>query len=148
MCEVYIVHLYSYLRRIRPIFAAQSQNLAVHPRVFFKIRYICFLKITVCILSLAMAFLIVQPVISLNKLKGTCCSGHCCKKKENKKSSAGNKDCNPLMRCQLCSLFIVSGFTPSESSNFSISEKVFIRNDNRTVKNLSECWHPPNYTGC
>ena len=93
-----------------------------------------------------MAFLTVQPLMPIkNKQAENCRKDQCCKKKVDKKEKTGNKDCNPLMNCPYCTLFIAKRNYPVEITLYNIKEKVFIKNDNRTVKNLSECWHPPNY---
>lgn len=106
-----------------------------------------YLKVTVHILSFVMAFLMLQPLISVNnKSIDKCCSTQGCKKKEDQKENTSNKDCNPLMNCLFCTLFIVSKSYQGEIKPLNTKEKIFIRNDNRIVKNLSECWHPPNFT--
>ena len=103
------------------------------------------MKATVYILSLVMAFLMVQPLIPVNN-KEECCSEKCCKKKEDKKENSKNKDCNPLMNCRFCALFIVSKSYQVEINPINTREKILIINDNRIIKNLSECWHPPKFT--
>lgn len=103
------------------------------------------MKATVYILTFVMAFLTVQPLMPLNnKQTENCCTEQYCKKKEKKKNT-GNKDCNPLMNCSSCALFIVSKSYLKEITAHNNKEKIFIKNDNRTVKNLTEFWHPPEY---
>ena len=116
------------------------------PILFLKKRNIfAQLKATVYILSLVMAFLMVQPLIPVNNKK-ECCSEKCCKKEENKRNNKTNKDCNPLLNCPFCTLFIVNKSHQGEINPLNTRDKILIRNDNRVIKNLSECWHPPNFT--
>ena len=103
------------------------------------------MKIAASIFLGIIALLLVQPLVAMNSSENDdCCSEDCCKKECPKKDDQGNKDCNPFTNCALCSLFLISRQPIAAANIVEVKEVFFIKNDNRIIQNLSECWHPPN----
>ena len=107
------------------------------------------MKLTASVLLFLVTFFTVQPVLSVNKssAKMQCCmKGHCKKKMSNKskKGRCEGMNCNPFMGCAYCGMYILVKpaivVIPA-----ACKDKIHISNDNRTVKNLSDFWHPPNF---
>ncbi len=73
-----------------------------------------------------------------------CCSDGCCKEEPVKKDTKQTKDCNPFMTCPLCSLFLTAKISILPDVTIQDKSVFFVKNDNRIIQNLSECWHPPN----
>lgn len=92
-----------------------------------------------------MAFLMVQPLMEVIKPVEDCCSTGCCKKNDKRKDGNTGKDCNPLMACEFCNLFVVCENISVVALLIDTKVKISIMDDNRIIKSLTECWHPPNF---
>src|SRR5258706_6853523 len=114
------------------------------------------MKPVALILILIWTGLIIEPVFASFSTKATssscsknkpvqssCSKSKCSKSKQPDKKDCENNRCNPLMSCPTGNFYL---FGPS---NFSISlfiiskQKTILVNDNRILKQLTECWHPP-----
>jgi len=104
------------------------------------------MKVGAFIFLSIVCFLIIEPLFAIvDTAKPKCGATKCCKKTGSKKSSKEeNKDCNPFMGCSSCNLFIIAKPVSYLHSVIIAKRKIIIRNDNRIVQHLSECWHPPN----
>jgi hypothetical protein len=104
------------------------------------------MRLAAYILFSLVCFLVVEPLFSGKKTAMTKCGASlCCKKHASKKSSKEqDKDCNPFMGCSSCNLFIIDKPVPDQLPVILLKEKNIVKNDNRIIQNLSECWHPPN----
>jgi hypothetical protein len=115
------------------------------------------MKAGACILTLIWAVLLVEPVFanfttntaksscSKNKVAQSSCSMSKCKKSRpsKDKNDCEKNRCNPLMACPTGN-FYLSGHSHLSISPLLISrQKTILVNDNRILKRLSECWHPP-----
>ncbi len=76
-------------------------------------------------------------------------SSPCSKKKCSKNSESGNKGscgnegCNPSLGCSSGNFYVQSYYQITLTVFTSQIQKLFVKNDDRLVKSLSECWHPP-----
>lgn len=108
------------------------------------------MKLAAYIFAFLLSFYTLQPVVSsvINRvtLSGCAKQSHCCKKNRKvpvKKDNCENRGCNPFMGC------VYGNFYMTEKSSISFTifiipkQKTGIFNDNRIVKNASDCWHPP-----
>ncbi len=102
------------------------------------------MKLSAYIFFFIMLSMTALPFSSICTQKEQTCSESCCKKEPCKKENKENKNCNPFTTCPLCSSFLPA--KPSILIAFTLQSKIifFIKNDNRIIQNLSECWHPPN----
>jgi hypothetical protein len=73
----------------------------------------------------------------------------CSSKKCNKPSGSEDKDncksngCNPSLGCSSGNFYVHHHYQISMPSWFEQKQKTSLINDNRIVKNMSECFHPP-----
>ena len=78
------------------------------------------------------------------KAQSSCCKSKCDKpvNKEDENDCEGNL-CNPLMSCPTGNFYLFTqphlSITPLEIS----TDKKSLINDNRIIKQMSDCWHPP-----
>jgi hypothetical protein len=77
--------------------------------------------------------------------KSSCSKKSTCSKEDNKedKNDCEKNRCNPLLCCPTGNFYLVGQqllhiIPPSISK-----KKAILINDNRILKSLSECWHPP-----
>jgi hypothetical protein len=109
------------------------------------------MKFSAAILLLILGFYSVQPILKVEAKESSkgCCSKKKCTKKmpeQSKRSSCEGMACNLLVGCPFNALYYVSN-KPVLTFILPIKkERVFISNDNRTIKCITECWHPPNGT--
>ena len=108
------------------------------------------MKIGAAIFILITGFFTVAPALRQDSSKAgmsTCAKSRgCCHKKETdkkKKQGCEGMNCNLFVYCPYCSMYLVPG--PSVPClPAADKEKTVISNDNRTIKSLSDFWHPPN----
>lgn len=115
------------------------------------------MKTRACILLVLWSTLLIEP-LSANfniesvysvcakkqKMQSSCCKSKC-EKQENKKEKKDceNKNCNPLMSCPSGNFYL---FNQSHLTTAPLSlskERKALINDSRIVKQMDDCWHPP-----
>lgn len=105
------------------------------------------MKIGAAILLVIIGFFTIQPAfpVQQEKTKMGCCLKERCKKKMpvQKKKSCEGMACNPFLGCPYFNLFLAVN-TYSPVLPVADKQKLFVRNDNRTIQSSSELWHPPN----
>ena len=74
----------------------------------------------------------------------SCCESKCNNPGEKKdKDDCQNNRCNPLMSCPTGNFYLF-GHSPISIMPFATTrEKALLINDNRIVKQMTDCWHPP-----
>lgn len=74
----------------------------------------------------------------------SCCKTACSKpsEKEDKEDCEGNQ-CNPLLGCPSGNFYVHSYSYIRFIISTDTKPKIAITNDNRTSRQLAECWHPP-----
>ena len=115
------------------------------------------MKVRACILMILWSTLLIEPLSANFSIKTPYSSGS--KKKEvqsscpkskcelpndkEEKDDCENNRCNPLMSCPTGNFYwfghpqlTIAPFIPSK-------QKAILINDNRILKCLAECWHPP-----
>ncbi|MBC7934445.1 MAG: hypothetical protein H7Y86_03670 [Rhizobacter sp.] len=114
------------------------------------------MKVAAFIFLGIVCFLVMEPLVAaMQTVKPTCSVKRSCKKttpvkpcKKNtsNKPSPGeeSKDCNPFMGCSLCNLFLMAKPASDLHPIIPGRKKIITQNDNRLMRYLSECWHPPN----
>ena len=87
----------------------------------------------------------VSSTCSKKKEIKTDCSTKKCNKpsKSQEKDNCGSEGCNPTLGCSSGNFYVHNHYQITLPSWFAQRQKVFVTNDNRIVKNMSECWHPP-----
>jgi len=115
------------------------------------------MKARACILIVIWSTLLIEPLSANFSIKTpySSCSkkqkvqSSCSKSKGDKSTDKETKDdcennrCNPLMSCPTGN-FYLSGLPHLAITPFILlKQKTILINDNRIVKHLSECWHPP-----
>ena len=87
----------------------------------------------------------VQPVVSNpSYTMGKNCFSNCCDKKQDKKHSSENKDCNPFLACSFAAWLQAPKIYIQNLILLIPKQEYFTFNDNRIIKNLSSLFHPPN----
>ena len=116
------------------------------------------MKTPACILIVLWTVLLIEP-LSANLNVETVYSSSYSKKQESQSScskskcdqSKGNDEendceenrCNPLMSCPTGNFYLF-GHSQLSIAPFILSkQKAILINDNRIIKHLAECWHPP-----
>jgi len=102
---------------------------------------------TLLIEPLSANFSIKTPYSSRSKkqeVKSLCSKSKCNKSNDKeKKDDCENDRCNPLMSCPTGNFYLF-GYPHLPITPFiSLKQKTILINDNRIVKHLAECWHPP-----
>ena len=115
------------------------------------------MKIRACILIVIWSTLLIEP-LSANfsiktvysscsekqKVPSSCCNSKCNKTKDKEsKDDCENNRCNPLMSCPSGNFYLFGHPQLSLDAFIPAKQKTILINDNRIVKRLSECWHPP-----
>jgi hypothetical protein len=79
------------------------------------------------------------------KVAATDCSKKKCNKpgKSESKNNCNTDGCNPTLGCSAGNFFIHHYSVISITSWFAQKQKVMVLNDNRILKNMSDCWRPP-----
>ena len=77
--------------------------------------------------------------------KSSCSKKSTCNKEESKdeEKDCEKNRCNPLLGCPTGNFYLVGLQLLHINPPTSLKKKSILINDNRIVKNLSECWHPP-----
>jgi len=108
------------------------------------------MKTGASILLFILSFSTIQPLLSVEKKSDTmkCCfmgKGGCSKKmpQKNPKNKCEGMGCNPFMGCPYYTMFLTTKTSLSAILPVS-NEKIIVSNDNRTIQNISDFWHPPN----
>ena len=82
-----------------------------------------------------------------NKPAPSSCSGSKCNKnksnQQEEKNDCESNRCNPLMACPTGNFYLFGHSFFSISALMISKQKNILVNDNRVVKQLTECWHPP-----
>lgn len=96
-----------------------------------------------------------KPDCSKKKTATAACSGKkaarpsCSKGKCNKPSDPSGKDecssqgCNPSIGCSSGNFYVFHHFQITLHSWVMQTQKALVTDDNRVVKSMSDCWHPP-----
>ena len=105
------------------------------------------MKAAACILMIILGVLWIEPLFShsTNQItESSCCKSKCNKPKptDNKKDCENNR-CNPLMACPTGNFFVNNYSHISIAALIISKQKTALVNDNRILKQLTECWHPP-----
>jgi hypothetical protein len=115
------------------------------------------MKARACILILLWSVLLIEPLSANLSIQTPYSSS--CSKKENPKTSckskcekpADNEDeneceanrCNPLMSCPTGNFYMFAQSHLSIPAIQLSTDKRSLINDNRIVKQMDDCWHPP-----
>jgi len=119
------------------------------------------MKIRACLLLIIWGTLLLEP-LSANfssiksvysscakktMAKSSCCKSKCGKpgkpEKKEKKDDCENNRCNPLMSCPTGNFYFCNYSALSIAAFIPAKQKTVLLNDNRIMKYVSECWHPP-----
>lgn len=115
------------------------------------------MKIRACIVLVIWGILLLEPLSASfsiqttysscaekQRAKSSCCKSKCNKPlKKEKKEDCTNNRCNPLMSCPTGNFYLF-GQSHLSIETFPLStQKPALVNDNRIVKYMAECWHPP-----
>ena len=115
------------------------------------------MKAAACILITLWSILLVEPLLanfnvksaysecSKKQTKKSSCSKSKSSKPENKeeKNDCENNRCNPLMSCPTGNFYFFGQLQLTLTPITLVKQKAILINDNRILKHLSECWHPP-----
>lgn len=114
------------------------------------------MKARACILIAIWTILLIEPAsANLNiktnysscakaeKPKSSGCQSSCSKPAEQEEEDCEGNRCNPLMSCPTGNFYIFSQPQLSIAALNISKEKKDLINDNRIVKQMNECWHPP-----
>lgn len=85
-------------------------------------------------------------ISKLEKPKATSsCSKSKCGKPEKKeeKDDCKNNECNPLLSCPTGNFYFFGYTALSIDAFIPKKQKTVLVNDNRILKYMAECWHPP-----
>jgi hypothetical protein len=109
------------------------------------------------ILAVILGILLVQPIFGniRTRVANSSCAkprpveSSCCKSKCSKPEPANDQNdcsgdrCNPFMGCPAGNFYVHNYFSLSLTSLIILNGKTIPFDDNRVLKQLSECWHPP-----
>lgn len=115
------------------------------------------MKTRACILMILWTVLLVEPLsanLSIETPYSSCskkqevkpsCSKTKCDKPADKEdeNDCENNRCNPLMSCPTGNFYLFSHSYLSIEPFILSKQKTALINDNRILKQLNECWHPP-----
>lgn len=115
------------------------------------------MKARACILLLLWSVLLIEPLsanLSIQTPYSSCskkekpqtsgCRSTCDKPVDNEdEKDCENNRCNPLMSCPTGNFYLFSQQHISIAALYLSKEKKALINDNRIVKQMAECWHPP-----
>ena len=78
------------------------------------------------------------------KTKSSCSKSKCEKPvKKNEKDDCENNKCNPLMSCPTGNFYFFGYSALAIDAFIPAKQKIVLVNDNRLLKYMAECWHPP-----
>jgi hypothetical protein len=114
------------------------------------------MKIRACILIVLWSVLLIEPLsanFSINspyssgskeKVQSSCSKSKCGTQKDKEEENGCEENrCNPLMSCPTGNFYLF-GHPQLSIAPFILSkQKAILINDNRIIKHLAECWHPP-----
>jgi hypothetical protein len=82
---------------------------------------------------------------SKKKVTTTDCSTKKCNKpsKSQDKNNCKTEGCNPTLGCSSGNFYVHYHDQISLPSWFVLKQLAVVTDDNRIIKNMSECWHPP-----
>jgi hypothetical protein len=115
------------------------------------------MKTRACILVILWSTLLIEP-ISANfsiespyssctkkqEVQSSCCKSSCDKPNEdNNENDCENNRCNPLMSCPTGNFYLFGQSYFAVAPFILSKQKKILINDNRIIKHLAECWHPP-----
>ena len=116
------------------------------------------MKTRACILIVLWTVLLIEP-LSANLNIETVYSSSCSKKQESQSSCSKSKcdqpkdndeendceenRCNPLMSCPTGNFYLFGHPQLAIAPFIMAKQKAILINDNRIIKHLAECWHPP-----
>src|SRR5687767_9235669 len=101
------------------------------------------------IFFLVLAFSTIQPSLNVfiaeAKTSGCITKPKGCKKEKvpEKKDGCENKRCNPFMGCVSGTFYMLGKLPQTGSPVVILKQQTAVINDNRVIKNSSDCWHPP-----
>lgn len=114
------------------------------------------MKVRACILIVIWSSLLIEPItanLNINspysscskqqEIKPSCSKSRCDKPVEDEENDCENERCNPLMSCPTGNFYLFGQSHISLSAFILSKQKLDLVNDNRVMKHLSECWHPP-----
>ena len=115
------------------------------------------MKIQACILIILWSVLLIEPLsanLSINSVDSSCskneqvqssCSkSKCDQPKDNEdENDCEENRCNPLMSCPTGNFYLFGHSQLSIAPLILSTQKAILINDNRIIKHLTECWHPP-----
>jgi len=86
-----------------------------------------------------------QSPCTKNKPAQSSCSRSKCNKSKQQEdeNDCENNRCNPLMSCPTGNFYLFGHSFFSIPALIISKQKNILVNDNRVVKQLTECWHPP-----
>jgi len=92
-------------------------------------------------------FSIKTPYSSCSKkqeLRASCSKSKCNQSNDKEKEDdCENNRCNPLMSCPTGNFYLFGHQLLSITPFILSKQKAILINDNRIIKQLTECWHPP-----
>jgi hypothetical protein len=108
------------------------------------------------ILTIILGVLLIQPLFAgldtglsgscaqMKRATSSCCKATCHKQEpEKEKNDCGPNRCNPFMGCAAGNFYIHDYFSVTLTTIIIPRTKSALIDDNRILKQLSECWHPP-----
>ena len=111
--------------------------------------FIFVMKISAYLFTLLLGFTTIQPLWNLPEKPAA--SHSCCQKDTGKQSAQSEKkqrgcdgmSCNPFMGCPMVSYDLAERFTLDYQLPVPTRQVYLVKNDNRLVTQMSDCWHPP-----
>jgi hypothetical protein len=81
----------------------------------------------------------------MKKAEPSCAASTCDKPadKEEEDNDCGNDRCNPIMSCPAGNFYLSGHSVFSFAAYVPAKQKKDLVNDNRILKYMAECWHPP-----
>ena len=115
------------------------------------------MKTRACILIILWTVLLIEPLsanFSINspysscskkeKVQSSCSKSKCDTQKDNEEENdCEDNRCNPLMSCPTGNFYLFGHPLLSIPPFILSKQKTILINDNRIIKHLAECWHPP-----
>jgi hypothetical protein len=77
------------------------------------------------------------------KTKSSDCKSACEKPGQEEEDDCEDKGCNPLMSCPTGNFYFFGYTALSIDAFIAAKQKTVLVNDNRIMKYMAECWHPP-----
>jgi hypothetical protein len=77
------------------------------------------------------------------KSQSNCSKSKCDIPADKDENDCENNRCNPLMSCPTGNFYLFNSSYLSIEPFIMSKQKTVLINDNRIMKHLAECWHPP-----